>query len=76
MLEPMLVQVFGPDVGRVVVRSDVVNSNLSLRHQLSDEEETDRDVFRPRAEGPVSQCMQSRRVVAVKQYLGKLLPEP
>ena len=25
VLEPMLVQVFGPDVGRVVVRWDVVN---------------------------------------------------
>ena len=25
LLEPMLVQVFGPDVGRVVVRWDVVN---------------------------------------------------
>ena len=76
VLEPMLVQVFGPDVGRVVVRWDVVNWNLSLRHQLSDEEETERDVFRPRAEGPVSQCMRSRRVVAVRRYLGKLLPEP
>ena len=33
-------------------------------------------MFRPRAEGPVSQCMQGRRVVAVKRYLGKSFPNP
>ena len=48
----------------------------SLRHELSDEEETQRDVPRPRAEGVVSQRVQRRSVVAVQRHFREVLAEP
>ena len=51
MLEPVLVEVFGSDVGEVVLRWHVVDGDLPLRHQFSNEEEPQRDVLGPRAVG-------------------------
>ena len=45
--ETMPFQVLCADVGRVDVGRDVVDGDLSLRHELSDEEEAQRDVLRP-----------------------------
>ena len=74
--EAMLVQVLCADVGRVDVGRDVVDEDPSLRHELSDEEEAQRDVLRPRAEGAVSQRVQRRCVVAVQRHFREVLAEP
>ena len=74
--EAMLVQVLCADVGRVDVGRDVVDGDPSLRHELSDEEEAQRDVLRPRAEGAVSQRVQRRCVVAVQQHFREVFAEP
>ena len=74
--EAMLVQVLCADVGRVDVGRDVVNGDPSFRHELSDEEEAQRDVFRPRAEGAVSQRVQRRCVVAKQRHFREVLAEP
>ena len=72
----MLVEVLCADVGRVDVGRDEVDGNPSLRHELSDEEEAQRDVLRPRAEGAVSQRVQRCCVVAVQRHFRKVLAEP
>ena len=73
--EAMLVQVLCADVGRVDVGRDVVDGGPSLRHELSDEE-AQRDVLRPRAEGAASQLMQRGCVVAVQRHFREVLAEP
>ena len=73
--EAMLVQVLCADVGRGDVGRDVVDGDPSLRHELS-EEEAQRDVLRPRAEGAVSQRVQRRCVVALQRHFRKVLDEP
>ena len=72
----MLVQVLCADVGRVDVGRDIVDGDPSLRHELSDEEEAQRDVLRPRAEGAVSRRVQRRCVVAVQRHSREVLAEP
>ena len=61
--EAMIVHVLCADVCRVDVGRDVVDGDSSLRHELSGEKETQRDVLRPRAEGAASQRVQRRCVV-------------
>ena len=74
--EAMLVQMLCADVGRVDVGRDVVDGDPSLRHELSDEEEAQHDMLRPRAEGAVSQRVQRRFVVAVQRHFREDLAEP
>ena len=57
MLEPVLVEVLCTDVGKVVLRRDVMDGDPPLRYHLSDKAEAQCDVIGPRAEGPVPQCM-------------------
>ena len=72
----MLVQVLCADVGRVDVGRDVVDGDPSLRHELLDEEEAQRGILRPRAEGAVSQRVQRRCVVSVQRHFREVLVEP
>ena len=72
----MLVQAICADAGRVDVGRDVVDGNPSPRHELSDEEEAQRDVVCRRAEGAVSQHGQRRCVVAVQRHFREVLAEP
>ena len=74
--EAMLVQVLCADVGRVDVGRDVVDGDPSVGHELSDEEEAQRDVLRPRAEGAVSQRVHRRCVVAVQWHVCEVIDEP
>ena len=74
--EAMLVQVLCGDVGSGDVGRDIVDGNLSLRHELSGEEEPQRDVLRPRATGAVSQRVQCSCVVAVQRRFREVLAEP
>ena len=54
----MLVQVLCAYVGSVDVGRDVVDGDPSLRHELSDEKEAQRDLLRPRVKGAVSKRVQ------------------
>ena len=72
----MLVQVLCAVVGWVDVGRDVVHGDPSLRHELSDEEEAQRYVLRPRAEVAVSQRVQRRFVVAVQRHFREVVAEP
>ena len=74
--EAMLVQVLCADVARVDVGRHVVDGDPSLGHELSHEEEAQRDVLRPRAEGAVSQHVQRRCVVAVQRHFREALAGP
>ena len=74
--QAMLVQVLCADVSRVDVGRNEVDEDPSLRHELSDEEELQRDVLRPRAEGSVSQREQRRCVFAVQRHFRDVLAKP
>ena len=75
LLKTMLVEMLGPDVSLLILRWNLVRSNLVFLHQFTNVEESQRDVLSSRTERTIANYMKCRSVVDVKRYLAELLTE-
>ena len=76
LLKTMLVEMLGPDVSLLILRWNVVRSDLVFLHQFTDVEESQSNVLSLRTERTIANYMKRRSIVDVKRYLAELLTEP
>ena len=66
---PVLVEVLGTDVSKLILRLDVVNTDSSFLYEFLNEEEAQSNVFHSRAISLVAGDVKSRGVVDVHRYV-------